>query len=229
MTVGPPRDPAVLDLAYAEGRERKRAWRYRLRRRSREVLAAVGQYAGADVGDIVDLGTADGGMLEAIRERYPRARCVGVEYSGELAACARARLLGAQIVQGDIQDLPFAELSFDVAVAAAVIEHVADPARVMGEVKRLLRPGGILVLTSPDPFWERLATMVGHLGAGQHHRVMNLGELSGLASRAGLTVLKTGKFMLSPVGMPFETGAEKIVRALRLDCLMANQLLVARS
>ena len=98
----------------------------------------------------------------------------------------------------------------------------------MREAKRVLRSGGLLVLTAPDPFWERIATMVGHLKDDQHNEVMNLAKLSNLARKSGFVVLKTQKFMLSPVGMPFEIAIENIVRNIGLNCLFANQLIVGR-
>ncbi len=82
-------------------------------------------------------------------------------------------------------------------------------------------------MTAPDPFWERLATGVGHLKEDQHHRVMGLEELQELVKREGFSVLKAEKFMLSPVGMPFEFAVERCLRKLHLGCLMANQLVVA--
>lgn len=219
----------ILDYEYAKRRGFKGYMRYRLRRRTREVLAAIEQFAGTPVHDIIDLGTADARMLDVIHQRYKDARCVGVEYNEELAGFAKANFPGLEIIRGDVQSLGFSDESFDVAAAAAVIEHVPNPVKMINEVKRVLRPGGIFILTTPDPFWERLAALVGHLEKGQHQTVMNLKQLSGLVSGCGFTVLKTQKFMLSPVGMPFEFAVEKIIRIFKLDFLMANQLLVARS
>ena len=99
----------------------------------------------------------------------------------------------------------------------------------MNEIRRVLKPSGILILTAPDPFWERIATLVGHLPDEQHQMVMNLNQLCELTNEAGFTTLCRQKFMLSPIGMPFEFQAEKIVRLLKLDFLMANQLLVVKA
>jgi len=48
------------------------------------------------------------------------------------------------------QTLPFATATFDAVVAASVFEYVNQPAAVIGECARILRPGGVLVLTVPD-------------------------------------------------------------------------------
>ena len=218
----------ILDLDYAKARETKRSLCYRLWRRTREVLLAIEDFAKNPVGDIIDLGTADARMLDAIHQKYLQARCVGVEYNQDLVDFARVKFPHLEIIQADIQSLDFPDNSFDVIVAAAVVEHVSNPVKMMSEVKRILKPGGILVLTSPDPFWEHLATLVGHLNKDQHQTVMSLKQLCDLVCDCGFTILKTQKFMLSPVGMPFEFTLEKIIRSLKLDFLMVNQLLVAR-
>lgn len=218
-----------LDIEYAIGRESGKALRYRLTRRTREVVSAIKEFAKNPIRDIIDLGTADGRMLDIIHRRYPKARCIGVEYSQELVNFAKEKFPYLEIVKGDIQSLNFPDNSFDLAIAAAVIEHIPYPDKVVKEAKRVLRPGGIFILTSPDPVWEHLATLFGHLKRNQHKTVMNLKQLHNLALVNGFSVLKMQKFMLSPVGLPFELILEKFIRTLYLDFLMANQLLVAQS
>ncbi|MCK5243608.1 class I SAM-dependent methyltransferase [bacterium] len=217
-----------LDMGYARERTTKKSLRYRLWRRTHEVLEAIDEFCSNPPRDIIDLGTADGRMLDMVHQKYPDTRCAGVEYNQELVDFGKTNFPGLDISQGDIQSLDYPDNSFDVVIATAVIEHLPNPGKAMREVKRVLRAGGLLVLTAPDPFWEHIATMVGHLKDDQHNEVMNLVQLRDLAKTNGFVVLKSQKFMLSPVGMPFEFGFEKIIRSLRLNFLMANQLLVAR-
>ncbi len=217
----------VLDIKYAEERERKRSLRYRLMRRTQEVLSALEEF-GDRAEDIVDLGTADARMLDSIQKRYSQARCVGIEYSRDLVEFAKSRFPGLDIIQGDVCGVNFPDCSFDIAVAGAVREHVSDVSKFILEIKRILKPRGIFILTAPDPFWERIAVLVGHLKKENHNVVMNLKELCVLAERHGFSVLKSQKFMLSPIGMPFERVFEKILRGFHLDFFMANQIIVAR-
>ena len=51
----------------------------------------------------------------------------------------------------DWRTLPFATASFDAVVAASVLEYVGSPAAVLRECARVLRPGGVLLCTVPDP------------------------------------------------------------------------------
>jgi SAM-dependent methyltransferase len=53
-------------------------------------------------------------------------------------------------VAGDAQKLPFTDNSFDTVLCNEVLEHVAEPSRLMSEVARVLRPGGFLLLTTPQ-------------------------------------------------------------------------------
>lgn len=65
-------------------------------------------------------------------------------------------------------ELPFRDCGFDVVVASSVLEYVDAPDRVLGECARILRPGGVLVCTVPDPRHpiRRLEAMVAFLTGG---------------------------------------------------------------
>ena len=220
--------PGVLDAGYARGREDSRALRYRLARRTAEVRRAVLKHLGGAPRGILDLGTADGRMLRTLSAELGSGPAVGVEYSRTLARIAHAERKSGWIVVGDVQSVPL-RAEFDVVVATAVIEHVAEPLQVFLEAYRLLRTNGLLVVTAPDPFWESVSTRIGLLpDDGQHQDVPNLRKMRGHAEAAGLEVLVASKFMLSPIGLPWEEVWEGVLRRLGLGALMANQLLVAR-
>lgn len=218
----------VLGIEYAKARETRLSHKYRLLRRTQEVLGAIERFGVMPVRDIVDLGTADGRMLDTLHQKYRDANCIGIEYSSELVRYAKERFPHLKIIQGDIQSIPLADESSDVVIAAAVIEHLDSPSKMMREVRRILREGGILILTSPDPFWERLAAFTGQIEKGKHHSVMDLAALMDLAQGAGFTVMFKNKFMLSPIGMPLERGIETILRAIHFDFMLSNQLLVLK-
>lgn len=221
-------DSHFMNIDYAKERDVRKSSKYRLMRRTYEVMSAIDKFAPKPLRDVIDLGSADGKMLNMIHAKFPQADCVGIEYSQDLVDFAKAEFPYLEILQGDVQSLNFPDNSFDIAIATAVIEHIPDPGKFLLEAKRILRKRGIIILTSPDPFWEYLATKIGHLRDGQHNEVMSLHQLINLATESGFTILKTQKFMLSPVGMPFELSIEKWLQRLHLDFLMANQLVIAR-
>jgi ubiquinone/menaquinone biosynthesis C-methylase UbiE len=72
-------------------------------------------------------------------------QCEVVALDASVAMVAASCTLGVTTVLGDVRDLPFASNSFDVVVAAWMLYHVSPLDQGLGEVARVLRPGGRLV------------------------------------------------------------------------------------
>jgi len=73
----------------------------------------------------------------------------GLESSPEAVKIAADA--GRTVKLGDIEDpLPFADATFDGVIIKDVLEHVTNPASLVGEVRRVLRPGGLVYASSPD-------------------------------------------------------------------------------
>lgn len=78
------------------------------------------------------------------RAFFAHCEYVTQDWPGTVHAAAR----GADIV-ADLHELPVADASFGFVLCTEVLEHVADPARVLAELRRVLRPGGALLLSVP--------------------------------------------------------------------------------
>ncbi|RJP78380.1 MAG: class I SAM-dependent methyltransferase [Candidatus Zixiibacteriota bacterium] len=80
------------------------------------------------------------------------ARVTGVDVSGKAIALARKRYAGPGIAFHviDGMHLPFEGSEFEVVVSFQVIEHIADHARYLGELRRVLAPEGLAVFTTPN-------------------------------------------------------------------------------
>lgn len=80
-------------------------------------------------------------------------------------------------IVSDIAAIPVADGSFDAVLCTEVLEHVADPVRVLGELARVLRPGGKLVLTAPFASYTHIAPHFYATGFSrywyQHHLTNN--------------------------------------------------------
>ena len=215
----------VYDVDYHLGRKRKLQLMYRLRRRTEEVVGALERYGDGRSEVLVDVGTADGMMLAALPRRLARRLRVGVDLSTPLLAAMTG---SASRVVADALALPLATASADAVVATAVIEHVPDAAAMLRQCARILRPGGLVVMTTPDPFMERLASMLGILRDAGHQETFRLGRLVELVEGHGFDVVEARKFMFSPIGFPGEKWLERTFGPLGLRWIMANQLLVAR-
>lgn len=219
----------ILDLEYAKLRQTKRSAKYRLSRRTEEVSQAIARFCAHSPKYILDLGTAEGMMLAKIKQLYQKSLCLGIDGSYALLAYGKKLFPSLQFICADIQRLPIIKNNiFDIAIAAAVVEHLDNPLDMLKGVFEVLKNGGIMIITSPQPFWEKIATAVGHLKKGQHARTYSLADLIDLCKNAHFEILETKKIMLSPIGMLLESQIENILRFLCMDFFMANQLVVAR-
>ena len=132
---------ALMDEA--EGR----MWWYRaLHARLIDALAPVR-------GLVCDAGCGTGGFLARLSLARPDLDLIGCEY--DEGAIARARTKSpASFVRGSINALPFADASLDGLVTADVLCHAAvDPAAALAEIRRVLRPGGVMVANMPSYQW----------------------------------------------------------------------------
>ncbi len=96
-------------------------------------------------GRLLEVGSAAGGLLQHAAERGWTAR--GVELSA--AAVERARALGLDVIQGDLASARLQAEAFDLVYMGDVLEHVPDCRATLGEVARVLAPGGFLYLRGP--------------------------------------------------------------------------------
>ena len=216
----------VLDKEYAIARQTKRSHIYRLKRRTFEVLKSIETFHPEKPRSILDIGAADGLMLNNLKEVFPAATCIGIEYANDLIACSKSKNLC--LLRGDALALPMKDNVFDVVIATAIIEHVSDPIQLICEAFRVLRENGIFVVTTPHPFWERIATHIGHLKEEEHNELITLNKLVSLFDKAGFEIVKAEQFMISPIGIPFEPVIEMMLKLCRLSFLLLNQKIVGR-
>jgi ubiquinone/menaquinone biosynthesis C-methylase UbiE len=128
-------------------RAEERMWWYRaLHARLADALRGV-------TGRVLDAGCGTGGLLTMLARCHPALVLTGLEWDGAASRRARAKS-GAAIVRGSVNSLPFADASFDAAVSADVLCHAAvEPAAALAELRRVLRPGGRLVVNMPAYDW----------------------------------------------------------------------------
>src|SRR5687767_1793937 len=113
---------------------------------ARPRLAAIKQRANGK--RLLDVGCATGFFMEAATEEGFEVR--GVEFSTVAISLARPDIR-ERIVRGDVNELLSREpQKFDVVTAFDIIEHVQNPAKFLQELREILKPGGVLAISSPD-------------------------------------------------------------------------------
>lgn len=127
-------------------------WRHHLRKRRlyvQGVLARELARRGRDRAEaLLDLGCGDGtnmAWLAAFTERL-----YGSDYNAVRLARARKRMPGATLFLADILDYPALDGAFDVVFFNHVLEHIPDDVAALATVHRVLKPGGLLVLGTPN-------------------------------------------------------------------------------
>ncbi|HVF67295.1 MAG TPA: class I SAM-dependent methyltransferase [Pyrinomonadaceae bacterium] len=115
-----------------------------INRRLDEIIAGFEPYK--HTGRLLDVGCGAGTFMQAARRAAWDA--VGVEVSATAAEHNRAK--GFEVFNGELADARYPEGRFDVVVLSEVLEHVEEPRAMLGEVLRIMRPGGLLWATTPN-------------------------------------------------------------------------------
>jgi SAM-dependent methyltransferase len=135
-----------LSERYAEHNRTERGAGFVFAGPEREALFK--RYVGGPGRRVLDLGCRDGALTRTYVEGN---EIVGVDADRE--ALAAAALLGIETHWADLdQPLDFPDASFDVVVAGELLEHLRDPAPLVAEVRRVLRPGGTFVASVPNAY-----------------------------------------------------------------------------
>ena len=105
--------------------------------------AVVSAYPGDIAGlRVLDIGAGPGAVSRALAERV--AEPTAIDLAPDMVA--RIREQGFAAIAGDIRALPFDDCAFDGAVAAFAISHIDDPGRALAEARRVVRPGGVILV-----------------------------------------------------------------------------------
>jgi ubiquinone/menaquinone biosynthesis C-methylase UbiE len=100
---------------------------------------------------VLDIGCGTGLLAARVRRELPRLRVVGCDFAGGMLARARARDRAGWWVQGDAGRLPFRSGTFDAVVSTEAFHWFPDKRAALREFRRVLRPGGQLMLALVNP------------------------------------------------------------------------------
>jgi SAM-dependent methyltransferase len=106
----------------------------------------------ADLADVhggqraLDVGCGPGMLTEELVARLGEAAVTAIDPSPSFVAATRERFPEADVRSGAAEQLPFADDTFDVALAQLVVHFMADPVRGLAEMARVTRPGGLVAV-----------------------------------------------------------------------------------
>ncbi len=134
---------------------------------------------------LADIGCSSGYLLEDLRAGYPGATLIGVDLIAAGLRKAHTLVPQARLLQADACALPLRDESVDAALSANLLEHIADDALGLSELRRVLRPGGraVVVVPSAPRLYDYYDRFLGH------ERRYGRGELARKALDVGLEVL----------------------------------------
>jgi SAM-dependent methyltransferase len=137
-------------------------------------------------GRLLDVGAGPGFMVSAANQRGWAGS--GIDLNEWAATYARDEL-GLDVRVGDLADGAFAGESFDAVTLMDVVEHVADPDDLLGHVAKIVRPGGVVALLTPDA-GSRISRALGRRWPevrrpGEHMVLFSVNGLSRALARHG--------------------------------------------
>jgi 2-polyprenyl-3-methyl-5-hydroxy-6-metoxy-1,4-benzoquinol methylase len=146
---------------FEQSPEQTSPWRHHLRKRRLYVEHAIARHLAATrtkkAARLLDLGCGDGNNLRWLSQYADHA--YGSDYNLVRLARAHAQNPDATIFAADILDFPGETGAFDIVYFNHVIEHIPDDVKALTEVRRILKPGGLVVLGTPNEgsWWWQLA------------------------------------------------------------------------
>lgn len=168
------------------------------------------------LGRVLDVGMGPGVLAEAVTQRGGRFE--GVDLSPEMVKEAQERygkLPNTSFRVGNVESIDAPDATYDQVIAVAVVEYLKTPDLAMSEIARVLKPGGVAIVTVPKPWhidrvtigatapFRGVARLLGAATADRLPRLrMQPDELDRAAERAGLKTEGGAQYHFTPVPYP---------------------------
>ncbi|WP_132059381.1 class I SAM-dependent methyltransferase [Halorussus amylolyticus] len=113
---------------------------------------------------VLDVGCGDGQLTNMIADACNAAHVCGIDISEELVFHAAERGVSAEVVNLNEDEFPFADAEFDLVYCSEVVDYLWDVDHCFSEIRRVLRDGGIFVVSTPNlaAFHNRVALALGN-------------------------------------------------------------------
>jgi ubiquinone/menaquinone biosynthesis C-methylase UbiE len=217
-------------------------------RYSRELAPRLIDFAGIESGmSVLDVGCGPGALVERLAERVGPEHVSAADPSEPFVAACAKRVPGADVRQAEAEELPWPDEAFDGALAQLVVNFLRDPQAGAAEMRRVVRPGGVVGACTWDygdgmqmlrVFWDAAKALEPDApDEGRTMRFRSTEELEELWREVGVEEVETGTieiettyadfddfwepltFGVGPAGAYFNTLEPKRQEALRDELL----------
>lgn len=117
------------------------------RRRARLILKNLALVPGEKV---LEVGCGRGFYLMAMEKICPQANIWGIDLNKKYLAIAKRITSKVRIITSDATQLPFKDGTFDKVMASEILEHIEDDTKAVTEIYRVLKPGGVAMISVPN-------------------------------------------------------------------------------
>ena len=192
------RDAVLREYArLAPGYDRR--WSTYIQAGVRGTLARLGA---RPAGAVLDVGCGTGALLAALAQSEPPlgVRLAGLDPSPEMLAVARGKLAPAvELRVGWAEEIPYGDATFDVVVSCSVFHYLRRPMAALGEMARVLAPGGRLVITDwcDDYLACHICDYVLRLLNRAYYRAYRERECRVLLEALGIGPVRTDRYKIS--------------------------------
>ena len=210
---------------YSAARRTRSVCGYNLARRTELVTRWLSELEPRSSRRVIDIGSADGLMLAALKDRLPTWEFVGVEANAAL--CEEADKTGVSVVHADGRHLPFDSGEFDVVLVCATLKHVQDYQALLSECRRVSVDDARLLVLDPTPLGVYIGVLMGHFDRRYLPNVWSLRQSRKRLADEGYRVIRATRYVLSPYPIMGVERLEKALGAMHLPNGIWQQALLA--
>ncbi len=189
-------DPVVEEYA-SNARDYDRKWSFYVESTTRETISRLEM---GPTDRVLDVGCGTGELLTRLAAKFPRARLAGLDPVPQMLKVAQGKLSDdVDLRVGWANELPWPDASFDVVVSCNMFHYITHPEDSVREMKRVLVPGGRLLITDwcDDFLMCRLCTAYLRLMSKAHFKTYREDECAALLRDAGSLEPRIERYKIS--------------------------------